>query len=47
MQFYLNGYNHGDPDILAAAPGAENRTPDLPATVDVCGNGATRVALFG
>jgi phenol 2-monooxygenase len=35
MQFYLNGYNPGDPDILAPAPGAENRTPDLPATVDV------------
>jgi phenol 2-monooxygenase len=35
MQFYLNGYNRGDPDILAEAPGAENRTPDLPATVDV------------
>src|SRR5437868_12690235 len=35
MQFYLNGYNPGDPDILAADPGAENRTPDLPAAVDV------------
>jgi len=25
MQFYLDGYAPGDPDILAAAPGAENR----------------------
>ena len=35
MQFYLNGYTPGDPDILAAAPGAENRSADLPDTVDV------------
>ena len=35
MQFYLNGYTPGDPDILAAAPGAETRPADLPDTVDV------------
>ena len=35
MQFYLNGYTPGDPDICAAAPGAETRSTDLPATVDV------------
>jgi phenol 2-monooxygenase (NADPH) len=35
MQFYLNGYAPGDPDILAAAPGAENRSADLPDAVDV------------
>ena len=47
MQFYLNGYNPGDPDIHAAAPGAENRTPDLPATVDVLivGNGPAGTVL--
>jgi NADPH-dependent 2,4-dienoyl-CoA reductase/sulfur reductase-like enzyme len=35
MQFYLNGYQPGDPDILAAAPGAEKRSSGLPETVDV------------
>jgi phenol 2-monooxygenase (NADPH) len=35
MQFYLNGYKPGDPDTLAAAPGAENRSADLPDAVDV------------
>ena len=35
MQFYLNGYAPGDPDILPAAPGAENRPTGLPETVDV------------
>ena len=34
MQFYLDGYTPGDPDIRPAAPGAEPRT-GLPATVDV------------
>jgi phenol 2-monooxygenase (NADPH) len=33
MQFYLDGYKPGDPDILTAAPGAEDR--GLPETVDV------------
>ena len=35
MQFYLNGYKPGDPDILDAAPGAETRPAGLPDTVDV------------
>ena len=35
MQFYLDGYAPGDPDILPAAPGAESRTPGLPETTDV------------
>jgi phenol 2-monooxygenase len=35
MQFYLNGYKPGDPDILTAAPGAENRSANLPDAVDV------------
>jgi phenol 2-monooxygenase len=35
MQFYLNGYNPGDPDIQAAALGAEARPAALPDTTDV------------
>ncbi len=35
MQFYLNGYTPGDPDIHAAAPGAERRSAGLPDVVDV------------
>jgi phenol 2-monooxygenase len=35
MQFYLNGYSPGDPDIFTAAPGAENRPGRLPEAVDV------------
>ena len=35
MQFYLNGYAPGDPDIHAPAPGVEGRCAALPATVDV------------
>ena len=35
MQFYLNGYTPGDPDVRAAAPGAEDRAAGLPDTVDV------------
>jgi phenol 2-monooxygenase (NADPH) len=35
MQFYLNGYKPGDPHILAAAPGVENRSASLPHSVDV------------
>jgi phenol 2-monooxygenase (NADPH) len=35
MQFYLNGYSPGDPDIRPAAPGAEQRSAGLPETVDV------------
>ena len=35
MQFYLDGYTPGDPDIQAAAPEAGQRSPGLPETVDV------------
>jgi phenol 2-monooxygenase len=35
LQFYLDGYNPGDPDIQAAAPGAEARSAGLPDTTDV------------
>jgi phenol 2-monooxygenase len=35
MQFYLNGYAPGDPDIGTAAPGAEKRPVGLPEAVDV------------
>ena len=35
MQFYLNGYRPGDPDILPEAPGAATRAAELPGTVDV------------
>jgi phenol 2-monooxygenase (NADPH) len=35
MQFYLNGYTPGDPDIRAAAPGADTRPAELPETTDV------------
>ena len=35
MQFYLNGYKPGDPDLQIAAPGAEARSAALPDTADV------------
>jgi phenol 2-monooxygenase (NADPH) len=35
VQFYLNGYAPGDPDIQPVAPGAEMRSAGLPETVDV------------
>lgn len=35
MQFYLNGYAPGDPDLLDAAPGAALTCAGLPDTVDV------------
>ncbi len=35
MQFYLDGYTPGDPDILKAAPGVVNRSAALPGAVDV------------
>jgi phenol 2-monooxygenase (NADPH) len=35
MQFYLNGYTPGDPDLRAPAPGAEERPAGLPDVVDV------------
>lgn len=35
MQFYLDGYKPGDPDVLAAAPGMETQPADPPDAVDV------------
>jgi phenol 2-monooxygenase len=35
MQFYLNGYRPGDPDLHPAAPGVEPRAGALPGSVDV------------
>lgn len=35
MQFYLNGYTPGDPDIHEPAPGVEERSVALPDAVDV------------
>ena len=35
MQFYLDGYAPGDPDILAPTPSAEARSATLPETCDV------------
>jgi phenol 2-monooxygenase (NADPH) len=35
MQFYLDGYSPGDPDIQAPAPGVEARSPALSETTDV------------
>jgi len=47
MQFYLNGYTPGDPDICAAAPGIEQRSAGLPDKVDVLivGSGPAGVVL--
>lgn len=35
MQFHLNGYQPGDPDVQSAAPGVESRAEALPDAVDV------------
>lgn len=35
MQFYLNGYTPGDPDLQPAAPGIAQRPAGLPEAVDV------------
>ncbi len=35
MQFYLDGYTPGDPDMLKAAPGAADRPENMLAVVDV------------
>ena len=35
MQFYLNGYSPGDPDVQAAAHNAANQATDIPDQVDV------------
>jgi len=34
MQFYLDGYTPGDPDVLTAAPGVASQSKDLPNAVD-------------
>lgn len=47
MQFYLNGYRPGDPDLQAAAPGATDRAwgPDETVDVLVVGSGPAGVVL--
>lgn len=47
MQFYLNGYTPGDPDLHAPAPGVAQRPAGLPDTVDVLivGSGPAGVVL--
>ncbi len=47
MQFYLNGYTPGDPELQAAAAGTEQRPAGLPDTVDVLivGSGPAGVVL--
>ncbi len=47
MQFYLDGYAPGDPDIQPAAPGAQARLVGLPETLDVLivGSGPAGVVL--
>ena len=47
MQFYLNGYTPGDPDLQAPAPGAQPRPASLPDTVDllIIGSGPAGAVL--
>lgn len=47
MQYYLNGYKFGDPEVHDPAPGFENPSKDLPETVDVLivGSGPAGVVL--
>lgn len=47
MQFYLNGYAPGDPDLQEAGPGADHRPARIPALVDVLviGSGPAGVVL--
>ena len=47
MQFYLNGYTPGDPDLQAPAPGAQPRPASLPDTVDllIIGSGPAGTVL--
>ncbi|WP_172296820.1 FAD-binding monooxygenase [Pseudoruegeria sp. HB172150] len=35
MQFHLNGFHTGDPDLAQPAPGAESQDSGMPETVDV------------
>ena len=47
MQFHVNGFNPGDPDVLPAAPGHRRAGDPLPETVDVliAGSGPAGLAL--
>lgn len=47
MQFHLNGFKPGDPDVLAAAPGHRRVGDPLPDTVDVliAGSGPAGLCL--
>lgn len=47
MQFHLNGFKPGDPDVLAAAPGHRRVGAPLPDTVDVliAGSGPAGLCL--
>ena len=47
MQFHVNGFKPGDPDILAAAPGHRRAGDPLPETVDVliAGSGPAGLCL--
>ena len=45
MQYHVNGFKPGDPDILPAAPGHRRAGDPLPATVDVLIAGAGPAGL--
>ena len=47
MQYHLNGFKPGDPDVLPAAPGHRRAGAPLPATVDVliAGSGPAGLCL--
>jgi phenol 2-monooxygenase len=47
MQFHLNGFNPGDPDVFPAAPGHRRAGDPLPKTVDVliAGSGPAGLCL--
>ncbi len=47
MQFHVNGFNPGDPDVLPAAPGHRRAGDPLPETVDVliAGSGPAGLCL--
>lgn len=47
MQFHVNGFHPGDPDVLPAAPGHRRPGEPLPATVDVliAGSGPAGLCL--
>ena len=47
MQYHLNGFKPGDPDVLAAAPGLRRAGDPLPETVDVliAGSGPAGLCL--